>query len=148
MAVKGSCLCRGVRYEIEGALGAIVNCHCSMCRKATGAAFRTRASVPVAAFRWLTGESLLSRYESSPGETRTFCSVCGATLATFFRDHPERLGLPLGTLDDDPGARPAAHVFVGSKAPWFEITDDLPQFAELPERPVSPRSQSPARPDG
>jgi hypothetical protein len=132
MSVKGSCLCGGVRYEVDGAFGAVVNCHCSMCRKATGAAFRTRAVVSTAAFRWLAGESLVSRYESSPGNIRTFCRICGATLATFFRDHPEQIGLPLGTLDADPGVRPSAHVFVDSKAPWFEITDALPQFAEKP----------------
>jgi hypothetical protein len=101
-----------------------------MCRKATGAAFRTRAAVPTDAFRWLKGEELVSKYTSSPGETRTFCSVCGSTLATFLRDHPEQIGLPLGTLDDDPGVRPSAHVWVSSKAPWWEITDALPQHAE------------------
>jgi hypothetical protein len=130
MSIKGSCLCGGIRYEIDGAFGRVVNCHCSMCRKATGAAFRTRAAIPAAAFRWLAGEDLVSKYESSPGETRTFCRVCGATLATLFRDHPDEIGLPLGTLDDDPGAKPSAHVFVASKAPWFEITDDLPRFSE------------------
>ena len=130
MSVKGSCLCGGIRYEVNGAFGTVVNCHCSMCRKATGAAFRTRAALATAAFRWLAGESLVSKYESSPGETRTFCRVCGATLPTFFRDHPDQIGLPLGTLDDDPGVRPSAHVFVDSKAPWFEITDGLPQFSD------------------
>ncbi|HEY4184596.1 MAG TPA: GFA family protein [Polyangia bacterium] len=127
MSVKGSCLCGGVRYEVDG-LGRVVNCHCSMCRKATGAAFRTRAAIKPAAFRWLAGEELVSRYDSSPGETRTFCRVCGATLATFLG--AEEIGLPLGTLDDDPGVRPTAHVFVDSKAVWFEITDGLPQFPE------------------
>ena len=129
MSVKGSCLCGAVGYEVDdGGFGRVVNCHCSMCRKATGAAFRTRASVRPAEFRWLAGEDLVSRYESSPGETRTFCRVCGATLATFLGD--KEIGLPLGTLDDDPGVRPAAHVFVDSKAAWFEITDGLPQFTE------------------
>ena len=130
MSVKGSCLCGGIRYEVDGPFGKVVNCHCSMCRKATGAAFRTRAAVPTAALRWLAGEDLVSRYTSSPGETRTFCRVCGATLATFFRDHPAEVGLPLGTLDDDPGVRPSAHVWVASKAPWCEITDALPRFEE------------------
>ncbi len=129
MTVKGSCLCGGVRYEVDGPFGRVVNCHCSMCRKATGAAFRTRAAVPAAGFRWATGEALVSRYESSPGETRTFCRVCGATLATFFGDHTDEIWLALGTLDDDPGVRPSAHVFVDSKAPWFEIADALPRFS-------------------
>jgi hypothetical protein len=136
MSVKGSCLCGGIQYEVTGSFGRVVHCHCSMCRKATGAAFRSRAAVPASAFHWLAGETLVSKYESSPGETRTFCRVCGATLPTFFRDHPEQIGLPLGTLDDDPGVRPSAHVFVGSKAPWFEITDDLPQFADAMVKPA------------
>jgi hypothetical protein len=108
----------------------VVHCHCSMCRKATGAAFRTRAAVRPGSFHWIVGEDLVSRYPSSPGETRTFCRVCGATLATFLGDPPHAIGLPLGTLDDDPGVRPSAHVFVASKAPWFEITDELPRFPE------------------
>lgn len=101
-----------------------------MCRKATGAAFRTRASVRTDEFRWTQGDALLGRYESSPGQIRTFCRTCGATLVTLFREHPAFLGLALGTLDDDPQIRAVAHVHVASKAPWFEITDDLPQFSE------------------
>jgi hypothetical protein len=125
--LTGSCLCGGIRYEIDGPLGAIVNCHCSMCRKATGAAFRTRAAVPASAFRWTRGEELLTRYQSSPGNIRTFCRICGSTLASFFPAAPAEIGLPLGTLDDDPGVTPQAHVYVRSKAPWHEITDALPQ---------------------
>ena len=109
MIHKGSCLCGGVRYEIHGKLSGVLNCHCSMCRKAHGAAFRTRAAVRVADFRWLSGEELLTHYE-------------------------EWYGFPLGTLDTDPGVKPACHVFVGSKAPWHDITDDLPQYEELPDR--------------
>ena len=130
MSLTGSCLCGGIRYEIEGPLGPVVNCHCSMCRKATGAAFRTRATVASSAFRWRAGADLVARFASSPGEERTFCRVCGSTLVTLFRDRPDEVGLALGTLDDDPGAEAVAIVFVHSKAPWFEITDDLPCFPE------------------
>lgn len=148
MSIRGSCLCGGIRYQVErSGFGKVVSCHCSMCRKATGAAFRTRASVSAAAFQWLAGESLVSKYESSPGETRTFCRVCGATLPTFFRDHPDQIGLPLGTLDDDPGVRPAAHVFVDSKAPWFEIADDLPQYVEARPPAREPKVEKPVKHD-
>ncbi|HLI80877.1 MAG TPA: GFA family protein [Candidatus Binataceae bacterium] len=112
-----------MRYEIEGAIVPL-NCHCSMCRKVTGAAFRSRAAVPTKNFRWKSGEDLLTRYESSPGTVRTFCRLCGATLASLFA--------AMRTLDDDPDVRPSFHVFVGSKAPWFEITDGLPQFDAFP----------------
>jgi len=75
---------------------------------------------------------LLTYYESSPGNHRGFCRVCGAPILTKLDDHPDVFGLPLGALDDDPGVKPAFHVFVGSKAPWHEITDSLPQFDALP----------------
>jgi len=103
-----------------------------MCRKVTGAAFRSRAAVPTKNFRWKSGEDLLTRYESSPGTVRTFCRLCGATFVSLFADNPNTLGLAMGTLDDDPDVRPSFHVFVGSKAPWFEITDGLPQFDAFP----------------
>jgi hypothetical protein len=134
MIHKGSCLCGGIRYEIHGELRGVLNCHCSMCRKAHGAAFRTRAAVRVADFRWLAGEGLLTHYESSPGEYRTFCRVCGSNLVTKFDRDKEWYGFPLGTLDTDPGVKAKRHVFVGSKAPWHDITDDLPQYEELPPR--------------
>jgi len=129
--VKGSCLCGGAQYEIRGEIKLMAHCHCSMCRKHHGAAFATYVGVDTAEFRWVKGEDLLVHYQSSPGHTRAFCRICGSSLpdpdpgATNFY-------LPAGTLDDDPGARPAAHIFVGSKAPWFEITDQLPQFDEYP----------------
>lgn len=148
MALNGSCLCGGVRYQIDGALGRVVSCHCSMCRKATGAAFRTRASVAAAEFRWLEGERLVSRFASSPGEERTFCRVCGSTLPTFFRNRPGEIGLPLGTLDDDPGVRPSAHVWVDSKAPWYDITDELPRYAEgIPPASALPFHLRPSEPE-
>lgn len=130
--IKGSCFCGGVRYEVLGTLSGARNCHCSMCRKLQGAAFRSRASARAAEFRWIKGQDLVTFYQSSPGTHRGFCSVCGSPILSRFDDHPDHLGLPLGAIDGDPGVRPAMHVFVGSKAPWFEITDDLPQFTELP----------------
>ena len=132
MGINGSCLCGQIQYEIHGPLEGILNCHCSMCRKAHGAAFRTRAAVRTADFEWKAGKDLLSRFQSSPGEYRTFCSRCGSNLVTIFDKTPDWLGFALGTLDDDPGVKPEMHVFVGSKAPWHEISDGLPQWKEAP----------------
>jgi hypothetical protein len=141
-AIQGSCLCGGIKFEITGPLSPPSNCHCSMCRKQHGAAFRSRARVAKSDFRWLQGEDLVTFYESTPGAFRGFCRVCGSPIVNKFeagsriaeRDPlaPSRYGIALATLDDDPGVRPLAHIFVGSKAPWFEITDDLPQHAEGP----------------
>lgn len=136
--VRGSCLCGGVRYEVAaGALAFALHCHCSMCRKAHGTAFRSRARCNADGFRFTRGEHLVRYWESSPGQHRGFCSVCGSSLLTRFDARaegfrPDRYGLALGTLDDDPGIRPLLHCWVGSKAPWFEITDGLPQYEEEP----------------
>jgi hypothetical protein len=141
-AVRGSCLCGGVKYEIVGPLMRPLNCHCSLCRKQHGAAFRSRARVRRSDFKWIAGEELVTYYEATPGYRRGFCRVCGSPIinraephSRLAGSHPQTLaefGIALGTLDDDPGVRPESHIFVDSKAPWFEITDDLPQFAELP----------------
>lgn len=138
--IRGSCLCGGVKYEISGPLKDPANCHCSMCRKQHAAAFRSRAGVAPADLRWVQGEDLLRFYESSPGTHRGFCSVCGSPMLN--RVEPgalsgtgeTRFAIQMGSLDDDPGVSPGLHLFVGSKAPWFEITDDLPQFDTVPER--------------
>ena len=131
--LKGSCLCGGIAYEISGPLIGTLNCHCKMCRKAHGAAFRTRASIKTEDFKFLKGENLLTYFESSPGERRSFCSKCGAVIITRFQKFPKYLGFALGTLDTDPEIEIQQHVFTRYKAPWFNITDDLPQSEEFPE---------------
>jgi hypothetical protein len=130
--LRGSCLCGHVTFEIDGQVSSALNCHCSMCRKAQGAAFRSRARVNAHEFRFTSGEELVTWYESSQGTHRGFCRQCGSPILSRFDHSPRYFGLPLGTLDDDPGIRPGFHVFVASKAPWHVITDDLPQFDALP----------------
>jgi hypothetical protein len=133
MALKGSCLCKGVQYEITAPLDAAANCHCSMCRKQSGAAFLSAAGVATKNFRWTKGEELLTRYASSPGGERIFCRRCGSTLAGGPSDPKgEMIWIMLGTLDDDPKIKPSSHIFVGSKASWFDIADALPQHKEFP----------------
>ena len=102
-----------------------------MCRKAHGAAFRTRAPVKAADFRFLSGEELLTFYESSPGERRSFCKVCGANLITKFDRYPDVYGFALGTLDTDPEVKIEQHMYTKYKAPWYDITDDIPQIEDM-----------------
>ena len=113
--------------------GPIYNCHCSMCRRWHGAAFRIRAAVATKHFKWLRGEEHVKEYGPADNPSiRTFCGICGSSLISKMRHHPDFIGLPLGGLEQDPGKRPLGHVFVGSKSPWHEITDDLPQYEEWP----------------
>src|SRR5205823_813248 len=83
-SVRGSCLCGGVKFEINGPLVAPSNCHCTMCRKQHGAAFRSRARVEISDFKWVQGEDLVTFYESSPGGFRGFCRVCGSPVINKF----------------------------------------------------------------
>jgi len=124
----GGCLCGGVRFEVDGALGPVVYCHCSQCRRASGSAFATNASVRADAFRLRAGAELVCEYESSPGQFRAFCGRCGSPLYARMDAWPGLRRVRLGLFDGDPGRRPEAHVHVGSKAPWVELCDGLPRF--------------------
>jgi hypothetical protein len=128
--IHGSCLCGQIKYELAGGVELINNCHCRMCRKAHGAAFGSFLHAASQGFRWTAGEGLVERYESSPGSFRAFCRVCGSNMPVL--EDGGEVNIPAGTLDDDPGVRPIVHIFVGAKAPWFEIEDGLPQFEEFP----------------
>ena len=127
-AILGGCLCGSVRYEITAALQDAEHCHCSMCRKAHGAAFSTNAVVPTDMLTVTHGADLLSEYQSSPNRRKCFCSNCGSQLFIRRLDKPEFTVVTLGTIDVDPRAWPERHVFTGSKASWYEIADTLPQF--------------------
>jgi uncharacterized cupin superfamily protein len=134
--LRGSCMCQGVAFEIDGTVIDLLYCHRTMCRKAHGTAFRARGKVRTAAFRWIRGEELVRCYESSPGQHRSSCAVCGSSLITRFDDKPRVLGLAVGVPDDDPVSRPICHVHVDPKAPWREITDSLPRFEQAATGPV------------
>ena len=105
------------------------SCPAIRSRKLTGASFATYAHVGKAKLRWFTGEDLIHRFESSPGSFRAFCRVCGS-MAPGQAPYLTTVSIPAGLLDDDPGVRPRLHVFTSSKAPWWDITDDLPQHAK------------------
>lgn len=128
--LTGHCLCGQVRYEIEAKIGPITYCHCTQCRRANGTAFTANAPVRPKNFRIVSGAALITEYESSPSKFRAFCSKCGSPVYSRRTTEPDTVRIRLGTLDGDPGKRAVAHGWVGSKAPWFEITDQLPQFED------------------
>ncbi len=132
--VRGACLCGAVAYEIDAPIeGAIYCCHCSRCRKARAAAHATNLFVPFARFRWLRGEGGIEAYKPPEAErfSQAFCRDCGSPVP---RVNPQSASgmavVPAGSLEDDPGVREGAHIFVKYKAPWFAIHDALPQYSE------------------
>lgn len=126
--LHGRCLCGQIEYEIDGQVGPIDYCHCSYCRRASGSAFASNASILASTFRFRRGESLLEEYESSPGKFRCFCSNCGSPIYARVEGAPALLRIRMGTMDSTPNTTPSGHYDVESKAPWYSIADDLPQF--------------------
>ena len=131
--LRGSCLCGKVTYEVHGAPKAMYYCHCGMCRKATGSSFATNMLVRESDFVLTSGQALIKPFQSSPGEHRHFCSECGSPIYGAAEKRPGKVSVRCGALDDDPVVRPAVHVYIEHKAPWFEIRDQLRQYPGAPE---------------
>ena len=126
--LAGRCLCGAVHYEVADAFIYAMNCHCSDCRRTTGSAFKPFAGIERGKLTLTKGaDNLLVVGE--PDGNDAHCKTCGSLLYSVVRDGAF-VHVALGSLVDDPTIRPTKHIFVGSKAPWFTITDDLPQFVE------------------
>ena len=127
--LAGKCLCGAVEYAVADAFLYAANCHCSQCRRATGAAFKPFAGIERAKLRLTKGgDGLLTFGDDGGSDVR--CGRCGSLLYSVVREGAF-VHVALGTLVDAPTIRPTRHIFVGSMAPWFTITDDLPQDDEL-----------------
>jgi len=124
--IRGSCLCGAVRFEIDQ-VRSLTHCHCVNCRKLSGSAFATYAHVEADKFRFVAGEQMTTTYESAPGSFRHRCRVCGC-LTPGKASYLTTISVPAGLLDDDPNVRPLLHVFTSSRAHWWTIRDELPQY--------------------
>ena len=126
--LAGRCRCGAVRYEVLDAFAYAANCHCSECRAATGSAFKAFAGIEREELRITEGLGDIAVFgEEDLNDTR--CGACGSFLFSVVRDGAY-VHVAMGSLVDAPTIRPTHHIFVGSRAAWFEITDDLPQFDE------------------
>jgi hypothetical protein len=126
--LTGTCFCRAVLYEVVDAFRYAMNCHCSNCRRVTGSAFKPFAGIERGKFAVTQGADKLMVYGDDKTND-THCRQCGSLLFSVVRDGAF-VHVAMGTLVDAPSIRPSRHIFVGSKAPWFTITDDLPQHQE------------------
>ena len=144
----GSCLCGTVHFSMDDEHSDMTHCHCSICRKLHGVPFATYVNVKN--LQITKGESSIVPYESSPGFMRSFCGVCGSVL-------PEKLqgsatySVPAGTINEDVDCSSQEHIFVESKAPWFEITDSLKQvegYGEGDSRTIVDSPDIAATPEG
>ena len=127
--LAGKCLCGAVHYAVADEFTYAMNCHCSQCRRTTGSAFKPMAGIERDKLVVTEGQDklLIHGHERC---NNTLCRLCGSLLYSVVRDGAW-VHIAMGTLVDEPAIRPTHHIFVGSKAPWFTITDDLPQYEEF-----------------
>jgi hypothetical protein len=125
--LKGGCFCGALRYEAGGTPYYRTNCHCSICRRTTGAAFVSWFTVPRADFRWVHGEPV--HFRSTPEAVRSFCGRCGTQL-TFERDMLDELDITTCSLDDPESLPPQDHTYASSRLAWIKLADGLPAHPE------------------
>lgn len=131
MTRTGGCSCGSVQYKLTGNVFAARSCHCSRCRKAFSAQASSYAMIDPGSLTWVKGEDLLTTYPEGGKEGKQFCKICGTVLCGLVGGNIH--GITLGALDDDHGIEIKAHIFVGSKASWEVIPDNVPQYNEFPE---------------
>ena len=129
--LRGGCYCGATAYEVEDAFRYAMNCHCSQCRRTTGAAFKPFAGIEIGKLALTKGQDALLIVGDPASAHDVHCAACGSLLYSVVRENAWA-HVAMGTLIDPPSIRPQMHIMVGSRAPWFEITDDLPQFDEFP----------------
>jgi hypothetical protein len=130
----GSCLCGSVAYEIVGEALRFYHCHCRRCRKATGTGHATNIIMKPAKVSWLAGEDLLRNYKVPEAKrfATNFCSNCGSLMPRIAPDMSIGV-IPAGTLDTEPGLRPEARIFAGSRSEWSCDASELPVHETYPE---------------
>ena len=131
--ITGHCECGSVKYQVDGEINDFSHCHCSQCRRLHGAAFASFGGVARNGFSYLSGQQDLAKYASSDDHTRVFCRICGSNIMVELDLEPESVYLAMGTVDGDPKCPPGYHIFVGSKAPWYEFDDRSARYDAFPE---------------
>ena len=130
--LTGRCLCGALEYRVPDAFEYALNCHCSECRRTTGSAFKPLAGIKRDQLSLVSGEDRILIYGDTAGGHDLHCATCGSFLYSVVRDGAY-VHVAMGTLVDEPTIGPAMHIFVGSKAKWHVITDDLPQYETFPD---------------
>jgi len=130
--MRGKCLCGEVEFVVSGTLPNIYQCHCSLCRKATGSASNTALIVQSESFQWVCGQERIASFVKDAGYRSDFCSKCGSPLPNPLKGGAE-YWIPVGLFEDNANLEIAAHLHVGSKASWDVIASSGIQYQEAPD---------------
>jgi hypothetical protein len=131
--IRGGCFCGFVRYEANGPVSNETSCHCSICRRTSGAPSVAWITVPAAGFRVLDGKP--HDFPSSDHGQRTFCPRCGTPLTFRSTRFPDEIDITTCSLETPADWPPRDHTWTSAALSWNKRCDGLPEFAEarLPE---------------
>ena len=124
MALRGSCQCGGVQFEVPDEFEARTFCHCTTCKKLSGGVGTANGRIRSDQVTIHQGEELLRTYQPEEGSAKTFCMVCGSNLFGGGWPESEQASVRLSALDDPVPSRPKKHIFTRSVAPWETLPDD------------------------
>lgn len=132
MKIKGSCLCREVRFEVTGEFESFYLCHCQHCQKDTGSAHASNLFSSSATLAWTSGEEHVKTYTlPSTKHVKSFCSICGSALPNLQMNNT-LLVVPAGSLDEEISIKPTAHIFTSSAANWGKNLEKVRSYKQLP----------------
>lgn len=121
----GGCQCAAVRWRARAPVSNLCFCHCTSCRRASGAPFVAWGTFSLPHFSIMRGSMALQ--SSSPQVRRGFCSACGTSLTYFHEGRPDEIDVTLASLDEPARLVPERHIWVADKLPWVTLGDGLPQ---------------------
>jgi len=122
---SGGCLCGAVRFEVTPPTKWCAHCHCSLCRRAHGAAFVTWFGVEKIRFAMVSGADHICWHLSTPEARRGFCRLCGSTMFFEGERWPDETHIALANMDGPIDRSPQAHVFYDRHVDWVALGDDL-----------------------
>ena len=130
--MKGKCVCGQVEFEISGNLPNLYQCHCSLCKKATGTAACLAVVVGVNNIKWLKGQDNITSFTKENGFRTDFCSTCGSPVPNKM-NLGEYLWIPAGVLEGSMDGKIAAHIFSESMASWEDEAENCKSYQNAPE---------------
>lgn len=135
LKAEGGCLCRAIRYQIDGPLLGAAACHCRDCQYVSGGAPAYVIAVPEKSLTITKGKParFTSMADSGAKRIREFCGTCGTPLFAHDAAYPDVVTIKAGSLDDPSLYKPEAEFWTASAPPWHIIDPKLRVFAKGPD---------------
>ena len=126
MTFTGGCFCGALRFQSDLKPVETGYCHCSICRRTTGAPLLAFASFPLESFAYTKGKP--SIFKSSSKGQREFCSTCGTQICFREAGPAKTVDINSGALDEPEAVAPDHHIYTSSRVSWLELDDQLPSY--------------------